>query len=240
MSVISDTLSTTQPLQENELFQSPATDLEGFNQISITCNYNSITSNELNLIVEFSIDSINYDHIETFPIINDITFFENLQVKSRYCRITLENNNVAMISLRLETIAHTTPNTLSVLVDGTSTITIANGTNNNRINAILHSGDVITANTHTPSIDLKASGSEMYNSLTVSGKSTELYNMVLEYSNDNIIFFTDHIEPQVEQKGNNTDYEFSLTRNSINHRYVRIYHLLGSSSLDMIYSITRH
>ena len=33
MSVITDTLSTTTPLNENELFQSPPTDLEGFSQI---------------------------------------------------------------------------------------------------------------------------------------------------------------------------------------------------------------
>jgi hypothetical protein len=128
---------------------------------------------------------------------------------------------------------------LNVVVDGTSTITIANGTNNNRINGILNNGQII-ANTYSDTIDLKASGDEMYNNITVSGKSPELYNMVLEYSNDNSTFFTDHIEPEVLQKGNNADYEFSLTRNSINHRYVRVYHLLGSSSLDLIYSITRN
>lgn len=239
MSVITDTLSTTTPLNENELFQSPPTDLEGFSQISITCNYNSITSNELNLIVEFSIDSINYDHIETFQITNNNTFFNNLQVKSRYCRISIQNNNIEMLSLRLETIAHTSANSLSVLVDAGSSITIANGSNNDRINSVLNTGQII-ANTYSNTIDLKASGEEMYNSITVSGKSPELYNMVLEYSNDNSTFFTDHIEPQVEQKGSNTEYEFSLTRNSINNRYVRVYHLLGSSSLDMIYSITRH
>lgn len=240
MSVIVVSLSTSEPILLNQQFQSSPTDLEGFNQISITCHYDSVTSNTLNLLVEFSIDSVNYDHSETFEITNNNTFFQNLQVKSRYCRITLQNNDVAMLALRLETIAHTTPNTLNVVVDGTSTITLANGTNNNRINDILHTADVITANTHTPSIDLKASGSEMYNSITVSGRSPELYNMVLEYSNDNTIFYTDHIEPDVFKKGNNAHYEWSLTRNSINHRYVRVYHLLGSSSLDLIYSLTRH
>jgi len=239
MSVISDTLSTTTPLNVNQQFQSPATDLEGYNQVSITCHYDSASSNQLNLVVEFSIDSINYDHTQTFQITNNNTFFDNIQVKSRFCRITLQNNNIAMVALRLETICHLSPNSLNVVVDGGSTITIANGTNNDRINGVLNTGQII-ANTYSNTIDLKALGTEMYNSITVSGKSPELYNMVLEYSNDNTTFFTDHIEPQVEQKGNNTDYEFSLTRNSINHRYVRVYHLLGSSSLDMIYSITRH
>jgi hypothetical protein len=239
MSVISDTLSTSEVLLLNQQFQSPATDLEGFNQISITCNFNSVSSNTLNLVVEFSSDSVNYDHTETFQVTNNNTFFDNIQVKSRYCRITLQNNDIAMLSLRLETICHTSPNTLNVVVDGTSTITIANGTNNNRINGILNNGQII-ANTYSDTIDLKASGDEMYNNITVSGKSPELYNMVLEYSNDNSTFFTDHIEPEVVQKGNNTHYEWSLTRNSINHRYVRVYHLLGSSSLDLIYSITRN
>jgi hypothetical protein len=239
MSVISDTLTTTTPLNQNEIFQSPATDLEGYNQISISCNFTTATSNTLNLVVEFGIDGVNYDHTQTFQITNNNTFFDNLQVKSRFCRITLQNNSVVMNTLRLETIAHTSPNTLSVIVDGGSTITIANGTNNNRISGILNNGQIV-GNTYSNTIDLKAAGSEMYNSITVSGKSPELYNMVLEYSNDNSVFFTDHIEPQVEQKGSNSNYEFSLTRNSINHRYVRVYHLLGSSSLDMIYSITRH
>ena len=239
MSVISDTLSTTQPLLENQLFQSPPTDLEGFNQISISCNYNSATSNTLNLVVEFSIDAINYDHTQTFQISNNNTFFNNLQVKSRYGRISIQNNDIQMLSLRLETIAHTTPNSLSVLVDGNSSITISNGSNNNRLNGVLNTGQIV-GNTYSNTIDLKATGSEMYNSITVSGKSAEMYNMVLEYSNDNSTFFTDHIEPQVEKKGSNTEYEFSLTRNSINHRYVRVYHLLGSSSLNLIYSITRH
>ena len=240
MSVISDNLSTQEVLLLNQQFQSPATDLEGFNQISLTCNFNSVSANTLNLVVEFSIDSVNYDHIETFPITNNTTLFKNLQVKSRFGRITLQNNNIPMLSLRLETICHISPNTLNVLVDGGSTITIANGTNNNRINDILYYNESITANTHSPSIDLKASGSEMYNSITFSGKSPELYNMVLEYSNNNTSFYTDHIEPEVTQKGNNAHYEWSFTRNSINHRYVRVYHLLASSSLDLIYSLTRH
>jgi hypothetical protein len=239
MSVISDTLSTTTPLNQNQIFQSPPTDLEGFNQISISCNYNSIASNVLNLVVEFSIDGINYDHTQTFQISNNNTFFNNLQVKSRYGRISLQNNAIQMLTLRLETIAHTSANTLNVVVDGGSSITIANGSNNDRINGVLNTGQIV-GNTYSNTIDLKALGTEMYNSITISGRSPEMYNMVLEYSNDNSNFFTDHIEPQVEQKGSNTDYEFSLTRNSINHRYVRVYHLLGSSSLDMIYSITRH
>jgi hypothetical protein len=107
MSVISDTLSTSEVLLLNQQFQSPATDLEGFNQISITCNFNSISSNTLNLVVEFSSDSVNYDHTETFQVTNNNTFFDNIQVKSRYCRITLQNNDIAMLSLRLETICHT-------------------------------------------------------------------------------------------------------------------------------------
>lgn len=239
MSIIADTLSTLTPLGINEAFISSITDLEGFLQASITCNFTTNTSENLNLVVEFSIDGVNFDHLDNYPITNDITLFKNLQIKSRFCRITLQNGLIAMNTLRLETMVHKNPGTIDVVIDGNSSITIANGTNNTRLNGVLHNGQVIAPNTYTNTIDLKASGSEMYNSITVSGRSPEMYNMVLEYSNDNSLFYTEHIEPNVLQKGNNAHFEFSLTRNSINHQYVRVYHLLGSSSLDLIYSLTR-
>jgi hypothetical protein len=239
MSIIADTLSTLTPLLENQIFISPITDLEGFIEVSIGCNFTTDTASNLDLIVEFSIDGINFDHIDHLPITNDLTLLKNITIKSRFCRISLLNGVIPMNTLRLETIVYKNPKTIDVVLDGTSSITLANGTNNTRINGILHNGQVITSNTYTTAIDLKASGSEMYNSITVSGKSPELYNMVLEYSNDDTMYFTDHIEPDVKQLGNNATFQFSLTRNSINHRYVRVYHLFGSSSLDLVYSITR-
>jgi len=136
----------------------------------------------------------------------------------------------------------------AILVNGSGvtqpisgSIIILNGTNNNRRNGVLYNAAVITQYSSSATIDLYELGSEMYNSITVSGiSSSELYSMVLEYSNDNSTFYTDHIEPNVKKKGIEDFYEFSFTRTNINHRYVRVYNLTGTASLDLIYSITRN
>ena len=116
-----------------------------------------------------------------------------------------------------------------------------------RSSIVLHNSVAVSADTTSTQFIMGANDGDLtskdiYNTIQLNGRFpfAGSYSCVLEFSNDGINYFSDHIEPDIKRLGTSAYKTFSLTRTNICSQYARVYHLQGATELFLQASLMRY
>ena len=116
-----------------------------------------------------------------------------------------------------------------------------------RSSVVLHNSVAVLGDTTTTQFiigqnDDDLTSKDIYNTIQLNGRVPfdSSYSCVLEFSNDGVNYFSDHIEPNIKRLGTSAYKTFSLTRTNVCSLYARVYHLQGATELFLQASLMRY
>jgi hypothetical protein len=116
-----------------------------------------------------------------------------------------------------------------------------------RTGLVLHNSVAISADTTSTQFiigqnDDDLTSKDIYNTIQLNGRVPfdSSYSCVLEFSNDGVNYFSDHIEPDIKRLGTSAYKTFSLTRTNVCSTYARVYHLQSATELFLQASLMRY
>jgi hypothetical protein len=116
-----------------------------------------------------------------------------------------------------------------------------------RSGLVLHNSVAVSADTTSTQFiigenDDDLTSKDIYNTIQINGRVPfdSSYSCVLEFSNDGVNYFSDHIEPDIKRLGTSAYKTFSLTRTNVCSTYARVYHLQSATELFLQASLMRY
>ena len=116
-----------------------------------------------------------------------------------------------------------------------------------RSGLVLHNSVAVSADTTSTQFiigqnDDDLTSKDIYNTIQLNGRVPfdSSYSCVLEFSNDGVNYFSDHIEPDIKRLGTSAYKTFSLTRTNVCSTYARVYHLQSATELFLQASLMRY
>jgi hypothetical protein len=116
-----------------------------------------------------------------------------------------------------------------------------------RTGLVLHNSVAVSADTTSTQFimgenDDDLTSKDIYNTIQLDGRVPfdSSYSCVLEFSNDGVNYFSDHIEPDIQRLGTSAYKTFSLTRTNVCSTYARVYHLQSATELFLRASLMRY
>lgn len=116
-----------------------------------------------------------------------------------------------------------------------------------RSSVVLHNNVAVLGDTTTTQFiigqnDDDLTSKDIYNTIQLNGRVPfdSSYSCVLEFSNDGVNYFSDHIEPNIKRLGTSAYKTFSLTRTNVCSLYARVYHLQPATELFLQASLMRY
>jgi hypothetical protein len=116
-----------------------------------------------------------------------------------------------------------------------------------RTGLVLHNSVPVSADTTSTQFimgqnDDDLTSKDIYNTIQLNGRVPfdSSYSCVLEYSQDGVTYYSDHIEPSIKRLGSSAYKTFSLTRTNVCSTYARVYHLQSATELFLQVSLMRY
>jgi hypothetical protein len=106
-----------------------------------------------------------------------------------------------------------------------------------RTTATLYTNSAVTANDVSASISIGDSKDRYTQIQLVGDSATDGFKFILQYSTDNVAWFSDGVESS--HYNNGTRYEFSVSRINISVPYIRVKSIVSGATVNMSYSLTK-
>jgi hypothetical protein len=111
------------------------------------------------------------------------------------------------------------------------------GINKDRTTDSIYTNSAVTAGDVSSSIAMN-DGKDRYSQIQLVGDSeTNAYKFIIEYSTDNVAWYSDGVESSHYHNGSR--YEFSVSRINISVPFIRVKSIVTGATVNMSYSLTK-